>query len=689
MPRQKFVRLHAETEQFTEKEMTEFGGLEPMTVRLLRDRGITTAERYERFLHPSPENFYDPYLLPDMEQAVSRIRKAVENGEKIVVYGDYDADGTCAAAILIKQLREIGASAGYFIPSRHTDGYGLHIHTLEPLIDGGANLIITVDTGINATEEVRYCTERGTDVIVTDHHIQSGDIPACCAVVAASRNDSVYPDPNLCGAGIAYKLAFALSGKVLTGDYLALAAVATLADIVSLEDENRMIVQLGMPYVTENRGFSALLAESGYVYPVDYTCVSFVIAPRLNAAGRMGDASRIVRLLTEQDPYGIARLASEIEQENRNRKNAEEEILRTIETEYAEQCDKPAVVIYHPGWNPGVLGIAASKLVEKFGRPAIVFTDMKGTCSGSGRSVPDIPLYESLLPFTDYFLRFGGHAKAVGLAVPPEKFEEFRNAYHAYLSLNYPAENTKRYYYDYEIRIPEITLKLAREIETLAPFGEGNPAPVFKLAHASIGGVRQIGRNGAHLDMTLSEGAESIRTISFQTGEQFDSYRLASYGDFLIRLQINSFRGVDSPEAILSAGNLYGYSADGNAGDQVHKIKRELLCHNPCDYDIIRNSFLDICAHGDRPFICCDTVFLRAVYASLAGRIRKTGGISMNDLDDPDVLFGACVFSELGFLEPDPERGMLRLCSDPPRRQLAESGIFRSVSDFQSRYYGG
>ena len=689
MPRQKFVKLHSEAGQFSADDTAGFEELEPVTVRLLRDRGITTAEQYGRYLYPSFEDLYDPYLLPDMDKAVERIRKAVENGGKIIVYGDYDADGTCAAAILVNQLKEMGASVGYFIPSRHNDGYGLHIHTLEKLIDEGADLIVTVDTGINAVEEVRYCTERGTDVIVTDHHIQSGEIPACSAVVAASRNDSSYPDPNLCGAGIAYKLACALSGKTLKGDYIAMAAVATLADIVSLEDENRMIVQLGMPYVSENRGFAAVLSESGYSNPVDYSSVSFVIAPRLNAAGRMGDASRIVRLLTGRDPYETGRLAAEIEQENRNRKIAEEEIFRTIVTQYGEECKKPAIVIYHPGWNPGVLGIAASKLVEKYGKPAIIFTEMHGVCSGSGRSVSEIPLYDSLLPFSNLFLRFGGHARAVGLGIAPERFGEFRDSYDAYLLEHYPSDGTKRYYYDYEIRIPEISLKLVREIETLAPFGEGNPAPVFKIPHASIQGVRQIGRNGAHLDMNLSEGMDSIRAISFQMGDQFDRYRLASYGDFLIRLQINSFRGTDSPEAVMTAGNLYGLSAGGSDSELIQKIQKELLCHNPCDYDIIKNSFLDICQLGENPFLCCDTVYLRAVYTSVAGKIRKIGEIGMQDLNDPDILFGVCVFSELGFLETDPEHGVLRLCSDPPHRQLAESGVFRSVSEFQSRYYGG
>lgn len=689
MPRQKFIRLHPETVTSPGAEAQDLPDLEPITLRLLRDRGITTRERYERYLHPSFADLYDPYLLPDMEQAVGRIRKAVADGEKIVVYGDYDADGTCAASILVKQLREMGASPEFFIPSRHRDGYGLHIHTVEQLTEAGADLIITVDTGINALEEIRFCTERGTDVIVTDHHIQGEEIPACCAVVAASRRDSAYPDPNLCGAGIAYKLACALAGKTLEGEYIAFAAVATLADIVSLEDENRMIVQLGLPHLTENLGLSALLFESGYSNPVDYTCISYVIAPRLNAAGRMGDASRIVRLLTGSEPVSISRLAREIEQENRNRKNAEEEIFRTIETEYAEECGKPAVVIYHPGWNPGVLGIAASKLVEKYGRPAIVFTDMKGTCSGSGRSVPDIPLYESLLPFSEYFLRFGGHSRAVGLAVDPARFPEFRREYQAYLALHYAADDTKRFYYDYEIRIPDITLKLAREIETLAPFGEGNPAPVFRIGHASVGGVRQIGRNGAHLDITLSEGGDSVRTVAFQSGDQYDAYRAASYGDFLIRLQINSFRGSETPEAVMTAGNLYEPSAAWTDTDQTLKIKRELLCHNPCDYGIINDSFLEMCAQAERPVICCDTVFLRAVYASVSGRIRKTGGIGAGDLQDPSVLFAVCVFSELGFLEPDPGHGMLCLCSDAPRRQLEESGVFRAVSGFQSRYYGG
>ena len=689
MPRQKFIPLHPETDPSCGPANCNLTGLEPVTLRLLSDRGINTPEKYERFLYPAYEDLYDPYLLPDMEKAVRRVRRAMEKGEKIIVYGDYDADGTCATAILIKQLRKMGVSAGYFIPSRHRDGYGLHVHTLEQLVADGADLIITVDTGITAAEEVRFCTERGTDVIVTDHHIQSGELPDCCAVVAASRPDSSYPDPNLCGAGIAYKLACALNGKPLEGESAALAAVATLADIVSLRDENRMIVQLGLPNIRENAGLSALLDESCYQNQPDYTCVSYVIAPRLNAAGRMGDASRIVRLLIESDPFEIARLAAEIEQENRNRKNAEEEIFRTIESDYAEECGKPAVVIYHPGWNPGVLGIAASKLVEKYGKPAIIFTDMNGTCSGSGRSVPDIPLYDSLQPFIGYFLRFGGHARAVGLAVALERFSEFKNNYENYLAAHYASDDTKRFYYDYELRIGDITLKLAREISALAPFGEGNPAPVFKIAHASVGGVRLIGKTGAHLDMTLSEGQDSIRTVAFQSGEEADDYRSATFGDFLIRLQINSFRGVETPEGLLAAGNLYEPSPAGVASDLLSKIKKELLCHNGCDYAIIKNSFLDLCEDRERPVICCDPVFLRAVYASVVGRIRKSGGIGLDDLDDPSVLFGVCVFSELGFLEPDPVYGIIRLRSDAPRRQLSESGVFRSVSDFQSRYYGG
>lgn len=511
------------------KRIAKENGISELLASLLINRGICEREEIAAFLHPGPEQLFDPFLLDGMQAAVARIQKALEQKERICVYGDYDADGVCATAMLATYLRAQGADVQHYLPSRHTEGYGMNAEALKTVASRGVGLIITVDNGIAAKEEVALCYELGMEVIVTDHHQCPEELPKCIAVINPHRSGCAYPNPDLCGAGVALKLIQALGAtQEQLNEYLPLAALATVADIVPLRGENRAIVSMGMPLVPNHMGLKELLAVSGSAgQEVTSETLAFRLAPRINAAGRMGDAERALYLLLAEDESQARPLALVLNDENECRQDEERGIL--LEARRMLQgknvAAMRAIILYSPNWSPGVIGIVASKLVEEYYRPVLLFHLGDGMLTGSCRSIPGVHLYEALRAFGGMFLRFGGHAQAAGLTMEFEKFHEFCVAFDAYLRNTYPASvfvpSAK---YECTLNLSQLTLQTAQELSLLAPYGEGNPQPVFLAKDVGLEDVETMGRDGAHLRANAEQEGRLIRLVAFGKGKESRLY---------------------------------------------------------------------------------------------------------------------------------------------------------------------
>ncbi|HWR23447.1 MAG TPA: single-stranded-DNA-specific exonuclease RecJ, partial [Feifaniaceae bacterium] len=510
--------------------IAEENGISALLASLLFHRGILERGEVAAFLHPGPEQLCNPFLLDDMRAAVARIHTATAQKERICVYGDYDADGVCSTAMLVSYLRAQDADVIYYLPSRHTEGYGMNVEALKSIASESVQLIVTVDNGIAAKSEVALCRELGMDVIITDHHQCPEELPECTAVVNPHRQGSAYPNPDLCGAGVAFKLIQALgAAREQLKSYLPLAALATVADIVPLRNENRAIVSMGLPLVPGHMGLNALLAVSGSAgQEITSEVLAFRLAPRINAAGRMGDAARALLLLMAEEEERAKELALILNEENERRQDEERGILQQARRmlEGKNTAAMRAILLYSPDWSPGVIGIVASKLVEEYNRPVLLFhLSDDGLLTGSCRSIPKVHLYDCLSAFSGMFLRFGGHAQAAGLTMEFRKFHEFSAAFDAYLRKTYPASvfvpSAK---YECALGLPELTLQNTRELALLAPYGEGNPQPVFLARNIGLTDVETMGRDGAHLKASAEQGGRTVRLVAFGRGGDRGAY---------------------------------------------------------------------------------------------------------------------------------------------------------------------
>lgn len=509
-------------------EFSQRIGTTPFTAALLLHRGITSDEEARAFLHPEKQPFHDPFLMKDMEKAVSRIEQAIEAQERIVVYGDYDVDGITATSLLCRNLRQLGAAADYFIPHRQKDGYGLHKETLDEIIAGGARLIVTVDCGISAVEEAAAAKDK-VDLIITDHHLPGKELPKAFAVIDPHRADCAYPDKNIAGVGVAFKLCQALwqkmRGKAFTGD-LDIVALGTVADVVPLLGENRKIVQQGLRVLKKSKrpGIQALLAVTE-LQEKEITAghIGFVLAPRLNAAGRLASALRGVELLLTEDGEEAQAIAEELDAANRERQAVEQEILQAAEKQIEEIDVKRAhvLVLHGEGWHPGVIGIVASRIVERYYRPTVIIAEKDGIGKGSCRSIRGFHMFEALSACGEHLLGFGGHAQAAGLSLRSADVASFREAMEAYAAKVLTEEDFVPIL-DIELELaPEkITEQLMTEIKLLEPYGMGNPKPLF-ASHGVRGGyARQIGKEGQHLKFELDGLDASIDVLAWGKGEE-------------------------------------------------------------------------------------------------------------------------------------------------------------------------
>jgi single-stranded-DNA-specific exonuclease len=529
-------------------------GISEVTARLLFNRDITGIDEARAFLNPSLDQLNDPFLLQDMDKAVKRIKEALSEGEKIVVYGDYDADGITSSSILSLYLRSLGGDVDVYIPSRQEEGYGLHLEALKSIKSRGAGLIITVDCGISAVEEVRRIKSE-MDIIITDHHMPGPELPEAFAVINPKISGQAYPFTELAGVGVAAKLIQAMGDIKGLEPYLDLVAIGTIADIVPLEKENRVFAALGIRQINENPrpGIDALiqvldLKEKG----VDAGRISYSIGPCLNAPGRMSTFHTGYRLLTADNREQALPLAAELVEENLRRRETENQILEAADEVMSRQVDMArdrVLVIAGENWHPGVIGIVASRITEKYSRPSIVLSIEGGQAVGSARSIRGFHLFNALSACEGMLLRFGGHEMAAGLSIESSKIDDFRKQICAYADEVMEEEILiPQYFYDGQLDQSQITPALLDEIDMLAPFGFGNPNPKFLLPSAVVETSRLVGRESEHLKLALSFGRRSWDAIGFGMAEAAKNLHQGSRVSLLTSLKRSEWMGICSTQ---------------------------------------------------------------------------------------------------------------------------------------------
>ena len=535
-------------------------GIDPVLSKLLVQRGIGSFQEARAFFRPSLDNLHDPFLMKDMDKAVDRVGAAVKSGEKILVYGDYDVDGTTAVSLVYSFLRKLTRNVDFYVPDRYDEGYGVSYKGIDWAADNGFGLIITLDCGIKANDKVFYAADRGIDMIICDHHLPENDLPAAVAVLDPKRADCGYPFDDLSGCGVGFKLVQAYSQKNgIPFDSLIplldLLVVSISSDLVSVVGENRILAHFGLKQLNENprKGLLAMIHLSG-LDPEHITIddIVFKIGPRINAAGRMESGRMAVELLTAENDEVAARIGSEINRYNNERKNIDREITReALEMVQSGNClsAKNATIVYNPSWHKGVVGIVASRLVEAFYRPTIVFTRSNGFVTGSARSVHGFDLYDAIESCADLLENFGGHLYAAGLTLKEENLPEFCERIESFIEKNISEDMlTPVIMIDTRLDFSQITPKFFRILKQFQPFGPGNNAPVFLTENVyDNGNVRKVGADGGHLKLELiqeSQPYRSISAIAFNKSEHFDHIKAGNPIDVCYSIVENYYRGI-------------------------------------------------------------------------------------------------------------------------------------------------
>ncbi len=509
------------------EEVARALGVHPVVAQVLCARGHGTPLRARQFLDSPLDHLEDPHRIIDVPRAADRLAEAVRRGEPVTVYGDYDADGICATAILLRGLREMGAEVRFVIPSRLRDGYGVSDAALAALADGGSRLVVTVDCGVTAVEEVARAASRGQEVIVVDHHQPGDRLPAAAAVVDPFRPDASESFREYAAAGLAFQLLRAVRARLglpdLPEDLLDLAAVGTIADVVPLVGPNRILARWGLQKLAARpcAGLAALASAAGLAGTVSARQVGFVLAPRINAAGRLADASDAVRMLTTDDPAEAGALAARLDAVNQQRQALCEQVLDQALAQVASRGlgDAPALVVAGEGWHPGVVGIVAAQLVERYYRPAVVLTVREGRARGSARSIPALHLVRALADCAGVLERFGGHAQAAGVEVRADRIEEFARRFtDAVRARVRPEDLVPTLVVDAEVRLSDLTVELAEQLQRLEPFGPGNPEPVLACRGLVALATRSVG-DGHHLRLGVTDGLAYAEAVGFRMGD--------------------------------------------------------------------------------------------------------------------------------------------------------------------------
>jgi single-stranded-DNA-specific exonuclease len=535
-------------------------GLGALAARVLVQRGLGDAETARKFLNPDLASLHDPHLMADMGPAADRLRHAIKSRERILLYGDYDVDGTTSIVVLKKAIELLGGAADFHVPHRLKDGYGMHADVIDAAAKNGVRLIVSVDTGIRASAVVEQARGLGIDVIVTDHHLPESTLPPALAVLNPNRRDCGYPEKNLCGAGVALKLIQALLLKShlstdrqrsLLDSFLKLVAVATVADIVPLTGENRTIVRRGLSGfgTIRNAGLRALLEVAGFARGdlPSANQVAFRLAPRINAAGRMASANEVIELFVTTDEKRAHQLAQQLDGLNRERQQEEaatvEEILAACDAVPVDE-QQAALVFAQPGWHLGVVGIVASRLVERFSRPVFVLSTSRdeGCLSGSGRSIPAFHLLEALESMPDLFTKFGGHRQAAGLTIPADKVSDFRKRFTDFANQKLaPGDLCPQYTIDATTQFTELTDASVDEVFALAPFGFGNAAPLFYATEVEVAGPPKLLSEGKHCKVPMRQHGRMLVCNGWNFGDRADLFQPGRRLDVLFQIEEDSY----------------------------------------------------------------------------------------------------------------------------------------------------
>lgn len=536
-------------DELTNKIANEFN-ISKLVARILANKGLKESNEIEVFLNPRRSDFHDPFLMPDMKIAVDRILKAIETKEKVAIYGDYDADGITSSTVLKRFLSERGLDADIYIPNRLNEGYGLNEKAIKEIAQTNHTLIITVDCGITGNKEIELAKTLKIDTVVTDHHEPTEELPKALAVVDCKRKDNKYPFSELAGVGVAFKLIQAISIKLGIREeeylkYLDLVCVGTISDIVPLKDENRTISKLGLRLVkqTKNIGLKVLLNSMGY-QKIDSNTISFGVAPRINACGRMGHEKEALELFLTNSIQEAEKITQRLNEYNLERQQIEKRIFDEVEEiiQKSEEKNLPCIVLEKENWHHGVIGIVSSKITDMYFKPSILMSIEGDIAKGSGRSIPGFDLHEALENCKEEIEQFGGHSMAVGVTVKKANFDKFKNKFEEYAREKDISKITPILNIDEKITLKDITIKDIRDLELLEPFGEGNKPPIFQINNVKIDSIRSLSQ-GKHLKMEIKDQNSSIQAIGFNLGNLANDYKIEDKINIAGTLEINNYNG--------------------------------------------------------------------------------------------------------------------------------------------------
>lgn len=543
-------KSNVDKRELQEKIQKDFG-LSNLLSQILVNRGIETEEEIRVFLNPTRSDFHDPFLMPDMDKAVERILQAIHQKEKIIIYGDYDVDGITSITVLKQFLEERGLEVSSYIPNRLEEGYGLNKKAVEWIASQGFDLMITVDCGISGIEEVEYASSLGIETVITDHHEPLEILPNAVAVVDPKIQTSKYPFRGLAGVGVVFKTIQAIGKKLQLPEkeylkYLDIVCIGTISDIVPLVDENRVITKLGLKLVerTQNIGLKELIEASGY-RKIDSTMVSFGIAPRINACGRMGQEQEALQLFLTKDRKEAKQITEKLNEYNKQRQTIEKEILEEAIQKVEQEPKSPCIVLGDEKWHHGVIGIVSSKITDLYFKPSILVCFEENIGKGSGRSIPGFDLHEALGKCSNYLEKYGGHEMAVGVTLKKENFIPFRKAFETVVNESHIENLMPVIAIEEQIDLKEITIEMVKELSLLEPFGEANKMPIFMFHNLKIDSIRSLSE-GKHLKLTLKDDHLLVGAIGFNMGHLAEEYLIGDRVDVAGILEINSFNGMDS-----------------------------------------------------------------------------------------------------------------------------------------------